>query len=229
MLICISQVLTRDEVAKVYTGISAGQFVDGRLSAGEMARDVKRNQEFQRADNKPTEMDHIVAGALLKNQEFQDFALPKQIAPPIFSRYEPGMEYGAHIDTPIMGRQSPLRADLSLTVFLNEPDTYDGGELVIDTGFGEQKVKLPAGDAVVYPSGSLHSVAPVTRGARYVALSWVQSVVRDGGIREILHDISIATKRLGDDGEPMTPERRLELRNVLFKAYSNLMRREADI
>lgn len=229
MLICISQVLTKDEVAKVFAGISSGEFVDGRLSAGDMARDVKKNQEYRRAENKPTEMDHIVAGALLKNQDFQDFALPKQIAPPIFSRYEPGMEYGAHIDTPIMGRQNPIRADLSLTLFLNDPTTYDGGELVIDTGFGEQQVKLLAGDVVVYPSGSLHRVAPVTRGARYVALSWVQSVVRDGGIREILHDISTATKRLGDDGDPITDDKRLELRNILFKAYSNLMRREADI
>ena len=228
MLICISQVLTRDEAAKVYAGVSSGEFVDGRLSAGDMARNVKRNQEFQRTGNQPTEMDHIVGGALMKNQEFQDFALPKQIAPPIFSRYEPGMEYGAHIDTPIMGRQNPIRADLSLTMFLNDPDTYDGGELTIDTGFGEQQVKLPAGDVVVYPSGSLHRVAPVTRGARYVALSWVQSVVRDGGIREILYDISIATKELGDQSE-MTSEQRLAMRNRLFKAYSNLMRREADI
>ncbi len=223
MLICIPGVISRDQVAHILDVLAAGEFVDGRLSAGEMARDVKRNLEYQRPENKPTEIDQMVGAGLLGNRTFQDFALPKQIAPPIFSRYEPGMEYGTHVDTALMGRAAVIRSDVSLTLFLSDPASYDGGELTIETAHGDQQVKLPPGDAVVYASTTLHRVAPVTRGARIVALSWVQSYVRDQGMRDILHDLSSATQAL-DGGASTT-----DIKNRLFKAYANLMRREAEV
>ena len=220
MLICMPEVLSRDQTARILGVLATGEFVDGRLSAGEMARDVKRNLEYQRPENKPTEIDQIVGAGLLGNRAFQDFALPKHIAPPIFSRYEPGMEYGTHVDTALMGRTNVIRSDLSLTLFLSDPASYDGGEL---TASGEQQVKLPPGDVVVYASTTLHRVAPVTRGARVVALSWVQSYVRDEGMRDILHDLSSATQAL-DGGGSAT-----DIKNRLFKAYANLMRCEAEV
>ncbi len=223
MLICIPGVLSRDQAAHILDVLAAGEFVDGRLSAGEMARDVKRNLEYQRPENKPTEIDQIVGAGLLGNRTFQDFALPNRIAPPIFSRYEPGMEYGTHVDTALMGRAAVIRSDLSLTLFLSDPASYDGGELTIETAHGDQQVKLPPGDAVVYASTTLHRVAPVTSGMRIVALSWVQSYVRDAGMRDILHDLSSATQALDRGGPPA------EIKNRLFKAYANLMRREAEV
>ncbi len=223
MLICIPQVLTRDQAARILDVLATGEFVDGRLSAGEMAREVKHNLEYRRPENKPTEIDQMVGAGLLGNRMFQDFALPKHIAPPIFSRYEPGMEYGTHVDTALMGHQSVIRSDLSLTLFLSDPARYDGGELTIETAHGEQQVKLAPGDAVVYASTTLHRVAPVTRGARVVALSWVQSYIRDEGMRDILHDLSTATQAF-DRGAPAD-----EIKNRLFKAYANLMRREAEV
>lgn len=229
MLICIPQMLKRDEVNHILDVLKIGQFVDGKLSAGDMARDVKNNLEFQRPDNEPTEIDQIVGRAIITNQMFQDFALPKQIAPPIFSKYEPGMDYGTHVDSPLMGRQNMIRSDMSMTLFLSDPTSYDGGELTVETTYGDQAVKLPGGDAVLYQSTSLHRVQPVTRGARIVALSWIQSVVRDEGMREVLFDISHATKQLDAPAPDNPVAHRAKIKNQLFKAYANLMRRQADV
>lgn len=228
MLTIIPQVLTQDEVKKIMDGISSGRFVDGLATAGDFARGVKKNLEFQRPENKLTEMDKIVANALMRNQTFSDFTLLKKMPPPIFSRYDPGMEYGAHVDSPIMGQNSPMRTDLSLTVFLSDPTTYDGGELTIITEYGEQQVKLPAGDAVVYSSTSLHRVQPVTRGSRWVALGWVQSVVQDEYFRQMLHDLSGAMNLLKDENQA-TPDDVLAARNLVFKSYANLLRRVGDV
>ena len=225
MLICIPQLLGREQVAHILDELGKASFVDGRLSAGDMARDVKHNLEYRRPDDNPTEIDRIVGVALWGNRTFQDFALPKHISPPIFSRYEPGMAYGPHVDTPLMGRQSVIRADLALTLFLSDPASYGGGELTVAAEYGEQAIKLPAGDAVVYPATSLHHVTPVTDGARTVALGWVQSYVRDAGMREILHDISQATQAL----DAASDERLPAIKTRLFKAYANLMRRAADV
>ncbi len=229
MLIWIPNVLTADEARHVRDVVARGTFVDGQLTAGVMGRDIKKNLELQRSDNKPTEIDRIVMNRLLDNSTFQDFAMPKQVVPPIFSKYEVGMEYGTHVDSPMIGQTSLVRSDLSLTLFLSDPTSYDGGELSVQTGFGEQEIKLAAGDAVVYPSTSLHRVKPVTRGERIVALSWVQSFVQDEGIRDILYDLTYASRRLSEsvpmDASPALPE----IRDKLYRAYANLMRRYTDV
>ncbi len=229
MLICIPQLLNREEVQHILAVLERGEFVDGRLSAGELSREVKHNLEYKRPEDKTTEIDQIVGRGLLGNRMFQDFALPKHITPPIYSRYEPGMEYGLHVDTPLMGKTSVIRSDLSVTLFLSDPTTYDGGELAVDTTYGEQMVKLPPGDAVVYLSTSLHRVAAVTRGQRIAALSWVQSFVKDEGMREVLFDIAQATQALDHPPEESEAEHLHTIKNRLFKAYANLMRRHADV
>jgi len=134
----------------------------------------------------------------MESEVFQDFAMPKNIAPPIFSKYDVGMEYGSHVDSPLVGQKSLIRSDLSFTVFLSSPDSDDGGELAVQAGFGERKIKLPAGHAVVYQSKSLHRVKPVSRGSRIVALGWLQSLVQDEGMRDILFDLTSASGRVSE-------------------------------
>lgn len=227
MMTIIPGVLPREQAAHVLAQLTSASFVDGKLSAGEMARDVKQNLEMKTEGNQPTELHQIVGRALLGNKTFQDFAVPRHIAPPIFSKYEPGMYYGRHVDTPIMGQQGRLRSDMSLTLFLSDPADYDGGELTVDTPFGEQQVKLSPGDAVVYSSTTLHEVKPVTRGARIVALSWVESMVQDEGMREILFDLARATQKLrigNPDSDTLS-----DVQDELYKVYANLMRREARV
>jgi PKHD-type hydroxylase len=228
-MLIIPDVLKREQVRHVLDVLARSQFVDGRVTAGEMARDVKRNLQFKRPENQPVEIEQIVGRALMLNRTFQDFAMPKHMAPPTFSKYEPGMEYGTHVDTPLMGHGATMRSDLSLTVFLSDPADYDGGELTVETGFGEQAVKLPPGWVVVYSSTTLHRVRPVTRGARLVGLSWVQSFVKDEGMREILYDIAIATQALDKPPEGSEAEHRLAIKNRLYKAYANLVRRQAEV
>jgi PKHD-type hydroxylase len=229
MMIILPGVLDRNQVTRILDVLSKGEFVDGRLSAGDMARDVKNNLEYRQADPQDNEIHQTVLKGLSENEQFQNFAMPKQIVPPVFSRYDVGMEYGLHVDSPIMGRKVAFRSDLSSTIFLSDPTTYDGGELVIETTFGEQPVKLAPGDAVVYMSTTLHRVAPVTRGARIVALTWVQCLVKDEGIREVLYDIQTAARNLGDGKNGVGAAEVVKTKDRLYKAYSNLMRRSADV
>jgi PKHD-type hydroxylase len=228
-MLVIPDVLKQEQVRHVLDVLARSPFVDGRATAGEMARDVKRNLQFKRPDNQPVEIEQIVGRALMLNRTFQDFAMPKHLAPPTFSKYEPGMEYGTHVDTPLMGHGATMRSDLSLTVFLSDPASYGGGELTVETGFGEQAVKLPPGWVVVYTSTALHRVSPVTRGARLVGLSWVQSFIKDEGMREILYDIAVATQALDKPGGAADAAHVLAIKNRLYKAYANLMRRQAEV
>ena len=229
MLICIPDVLSAAEISSVLDVIANGKFVDGSATAGANGIGIKYNLEFQRPENKLTEIDRLVVSRLMENETFQDFAMPKNIAPPIFSKYEVGMEYGSHVDAPLVGQNSVIRSDLSFTVFLSAPDSYDGGELTIQSGFGEQEIKLPAGHAVVYQSTSLHRVKPVSRGSRIVALGWLQSVVQDEGMREVLFDLTCASRRVSEIAPAGSNSDMVDVRDHLNKAYANLMRRQADI
>ena len=156
------------------------------------------------------------------SSEFQRFAIPKTIQRPLISRYREGMNYGRHVDDALMGGASKTRTDLSVTLFLNDPADYEGGELVIESPMGEEEIKLPAGAAVVYPSGALHRVAPVTRGERIAAVTWVESHVRDPQRREILHDLEVIRTRLSKTA----PESRET--DLAFKTYANLLRMWAE-
>jgi PKHD-type hydroxylase len=196
MLLHIPEVLLPNELEAMRRVLDQSAFVDGKLTAGRAAERVKHNTELDRDLPQRDALTQIVVTALYRSETFRSAALPLKLGTPIFARYTPGMAYGWHVDDPVMGQGPHYRTDVSFTLFLSEPEEYDGGELVIRTAFGEQKVKLKAGDAVIYPSGTLHQVAEVTRGVRLVSIGWVQSMVRDPARREILFELGGARDTL---------------------------------
>ena len=224
MLLRIPSVLDRSELDVVQRMLAGAPFVDGKLSAGQAAKRVKHNQEVDRRARELEQLNNLVMGKLVQHPVYRSGALPLRVAAPYYARYTPGMRYGDHVDDPVMGTDGTLyRSDISITVFLGDPAGYDGGELVINTPFGEQLVKLPAGDAVMYPSSSLHRVAEVTRGERLVAVTWLQSLVRDPARRELLHELNSVRERLLAN----TPE--TEDAKLINKTYVNLVRMWGDL
>ena len=224
MLLTIPSVLTPEEIQVAQDLLAQGRFVDGKLSAGQEAVRVKNNTELQAQDALMTPLNNLVMGKLVRHPVYQSAALPAGIAAPFYARYTEGMRYGNHVDDPVMGPANQrYRSDISITVFLNAPEDYDGGELVIVSNFGEQSVKLNAGDAVMYPSYSTHRVNEVTRGERLVAVTWCQSMVRDAAQRELLYNLSLARDALiADDATADTTQR-------VSNAYTNLVRMWAEL
>ncbi len=222
MLMCIPDILKSAEVKKIRSAIADSTFSDGRRTAGYRAKRVKNNLQMDRSAPGTKDIVNLILGGLRQSKTFQRAFLPKSIRPPMISRYEVGMDYGLHVDDAFMGSSSRARSDISLTVFLSDPSDYDGGELIMASPFGEQKIKLPAGTAVVYPSSTLHQVAPVIRGERLAAVTWAQSHVRDTAQRELLYDLFKMREKLAKldpDGAET---------DLAFKTYSNLLRMWAD-
>jgi PKHD-type hydroxylase len=168
-------------------------------------------------------LDTIILTAMAENQMVRGMALAARTLPPLYSKFEPGMTYGNHTDNPIMAGNPPVRTDISLTVFLSDPASYNGGELAVNTEIGEAKFKLPKGDALMYPSGALHTVREVPKGERLVAVTWIQSSVRDSARRQSLFDLDVACQ-LVNRNDPTSNEGRL-----LLKTYGNLLRMWAEI
>lgn len=224
MLLAAPRVLEGDQVALARSWLAAASFRDGRLSAGAAARRVKNNEELDASGPQLEQLDRLVMESLSRHPAYRSGALPLHAASPVYARYLPGMAYGDHLDDPIMGGNGPrYRSDVAVTLFLSAPGEYDGGELVIRTVFGEQSVKLPAGDAVLYPSGSLHRVKPVTRGERLVAITWVQSLVRDPARRELLYELNSAREALLRKAPGAAETAQVDA------AYLNLVRMWSDI
>ena len=217
MLIRIEELLDGEELAVVAGLIESLPFSDGRSSAGMAAARVKRNQEAAEHPNRRA-ISNLVMGKLLRHPDCRLAALPRQVAQPLLARYTTGMEYGDHIDDPIMGGDHPFRTDVAVTVFLNPPQDYEGGALVIQTDFGEQTVKLAAGSAVLYPASSRHRVEMVSRGERRVMVSWIQSLVADSGRRELLYELGLAREKLLQDSPDSLVTKRID------KSYVNLIR-----
>ena len=204
MILCIGDVLSTDALARMRDGLAQVEFRDGRATAGWHARTVKRNTQADGRDERVASLRGEVDRAIREHPLFQMSARPRRILPVMFSRYAESMEYGSHVDDAVMqGPDGPVRTDVSFTLFLSDPGDYDGGELITDTTAGEQTYKLPAGSMVVYPSSTLHRVAPVTRGTRLAAVGWAQSQVRDPARREILFDLDTARRqRTGAESGP---------------------------
>lgn len=222
MLYRILSVLGRAQLDRAADILGQARFVDGRLSAGMAAKRVKHNEELDPSSGDMETLNNIVMGSLVSHPTFKSAALPHRVAAPFYARYMPGMSYGDHVDDPVMGpSMGRYRSDVSTTVFLN--DTYEGGELVIQTAFGPREVKLPAGDAVIYPSSSLHHVAEVTDGQRLVAVTWVQSMIRDVSRRELLHELNQARDKLLKE-RPQAEETR-----QVDTTYVNLVRMWAEV
>ena len=223
MLLAIDNILTGEELAKAREQFAKARFGDGRVTAGELAAKVKNNLQLAANAAETQTLTGIVHNALHRNPLFVSAALPKVVCPPLFNRYVTGMDFGIHVDNAIRVGAVTFRTDVSGTLFLSEPDDYEGGELVIEDTYDVQAIKLPAGSLVLYPSGSLHRVEPITGGHRDVAVFWVQSMVRDVAQRSLLFqlDAGIQSLRARDPSSPeIVP---------LISTYHNLLRMWADI
>ncbi len=227
MLIAVPDVLDPAEVVRVRRIIDAAEWIDGNATSGQQSALAKRNEQLPEDSAAAREAGGIILDALGRSALFVAAALPLKVFPPLFNRYAGGQDFGLHVDTAIRikrGSDFRIRSDLSATLFLADPETYDGGELVIEDQFGPQSVKLPAGHMVVYPASSLHRVAPVTRGVRVASFFWLQSMVRDDGARGILFDLDQGVQAVAaaqGQGNPATVR--------LTGVYHNLLRRWADV
>lgn len=225
MLLHIPEVFTRDEVRALRQTLDAGPWADGNMTSGHQSATAKRNLQLPEDCAAAREVSALVVQALQANPMFVSAALPHTIFPPLFNRYEGGGTFGLHVDNAIRQRGDiRIRSDLSATLFLSDPDDYDGGELIIEEMYGAQSVKLPAGDLVLYPSKSLHRVTPVTRGARVASFMWLQSLVRDDADRESLFRMDVAIQRLNLDRGPRD-QAVIELTGI----YHNLLRRWSEV
>ncbi len=205
MLLRIPKLLNEDQLAAVRGALDArnAPWVDGRVTAGYQGAPVKRNQQIEEASPLARELGDLIVGELERNALFISAVLPGEVYPPMFNRYAQGMQFGTHVDgavrsVPGMGRK--LRTDLSATLFLVPPDSYQGGELVIENDFGSQHVKLAEGDMIVYTATSRHRVTPVTAGVRIASVFWIQSLIRDDAKREQLFELDRTIQRLTQAG-----------------------------
>ena len=226
MLLQVQKVLSPEEVAHCRRLLDGADWVDGRLTAGHQSARAKDNMQLPENHPIATELGNLIVASLEKSPLFMTAALPLKVFPPLFNRYQGGQSFGNHVDNAIrqvQGTPHRVRTDLSATLFLSEPDDYDGGELVVEDVYGLHQVKLAAGDLILYPASSLHHVRPVTRGSRVASFFWIQSMVRDDGERALLFDLDMAIQRLSTDLP--THSSVLELTSL----YHNLLRRWADV
>jgi PKHD-type hydroxylase len=229
MLICVPGVLSKADVADFRRIMDASAWEDGRSTAGAQSAMVKRNEQLPPDSEVARQLGNRIISALTANPRFLSAAIPRHIFPPLFNRYaaSEGHHFGVHVDNAVRGDRLTglrIRTDLSVTLFLSEPDDYDGGELVIEDFYGSHEVKLPAGDLVLYPASSLHLVTPITRGARVASFFWLQSMIRDAHARSLIFDLDTSiqalAERLGrDDSEAVR----------LTGIYHNLIRYWAEV
>jgi PKHD-type hydroxylase len=227
VLNCIPNVLRADDVAEFRGIMAAAEWEDGRSTAGSQSAIVKKNMQLPTDGALSRKLGERVISALMANPTFIAAAVPLHIFPPLFNRYESGQFFGEHVDNAIRGDKLTglrLRTDLSVTLFLSEPDEYEGGELIIEDYYGGQEIKLPAGHMVLYPSTSLHTVTPITKGARISCFFWIQSMIKDAHVRSMIFDLDHTIQDLaGQLGRDADEVRRLT--NI----YHNLIRYWAEL
>jgi PKHD-type hydroxylase len=226
MLITVPDLLTSRQVAEARDQLAEADWIDGRVTAGHQSSRVKDNLQLPEDHPAARRLGEMILAALQRNPLFISAALPLRIFPPLFNRYEGGQSFGSHVDNAIRqitGTSFRIRTDLSATLFLSEPDEYDGGELAVEDTYGVHLVKLAAGQLVLYPSTSLHHVRPVTRGARLASFFWIQSLVRDDAERTLLFDLDTAIQRI--NAESADHPAAVQLTGV----YHNLVRRWAEV
>jgi PKHD-type hydroxylase len=227
MLVCVPDVLSKATVAEFRAAIDAASWEDGRSTAGAQSAMVKKNEQLPPNGETSRRFGEAVIKALVANPLFVSAAIPKQIFPPLFNRYGVGQHFGVHVDNAVRGDPFSgvrIRTDLSVTLFLSEPDEYDGGELIVEDYYGSHRIKLPAGHLVLYPASSLHTVTPVTRGVRVASFFWLQSMIRDDHARRLIFDLDTAIQGLvsrlgGNDAEVVR----------LTGVYHNLIRYWAEV
>src|ERR1700733_2300604 len=228
MLITIADVLTAEQVAQARKMLAEANWVDGRVTAGYQAQEVKRNMQIPEGSPVAVTLCEMVLGGLARSPRFMSEGLPLRVLPPIFNRYSGGQTFGTHVDTAVRQVASSgqrIRTDLSATLFLTAPEEYDGGELVVEDAYGTHSVKLPAGHMVLYPATSLHRVEPVTRGSRVSSFFWIQSMVREDSQRALLFDLDTAIQRLALVKDTEVKASGVQLTGV----YHNLLRQWAEM
>ena len=226
MVLQIPDVLNAEQVAQALRLLDSAEWVDGRVTAGIQSARVKDNLQLPETHPVARQLGDVILGALSRNALFVSAALPLRVFPPMFNLYRGGNAFGNHVDNAIRqakGTGATVRTDLSATLFLTDPDEYDGGELMVEDNYGVHSVKLPSGHMVLYPASSLHKVTPVTRGARIASFFWIQSMLRDDGERTLLFDLDTAIQRLTVD----LPEHPAAVQ--LTSVYHNLLRRWAEV
>ncbi|MGW8275150.1 PKHD-type hydroxylase [Xanthomonas axonopodis pv. clitoriae] len=228
MLLPIPDVLNPAQLSQLRAQLDVADWADGRITAGHQSAQAKDNAQLPEDSAVAREAGTLVLEALARSSTFFSAVLPRRIYPPLFNRYSGGQSFGYHVDNAVRydrsrGGAEAVRTDVSATLFLSEPDSYDGGELVIEDTYGTQSVKLPAGHLVIYPGTSLHRVMPVTRGARVACFFWAQSMLRDAAQRRLLFELDVSIRRLTQDtpGHPSL----IQLTGV----YHNLLRQWADV
>ncbi|NTX67531.1 Fe2+-dependent dioxygenase [Myxococcus sp. CA051A] len=225
MMLHIPNVLTAPEVARCRAVMEQADWTDGKVTAGHQSAQVKKNLQLPEGGAAARELGELVLAGLERSPLFISAVLPQRVFPPLFNRYDTSMSFGSHVDgaiRPVPGTGQRVRTDVSATLVLSEPDSYDGGELVVEDTYGHHAVKLPAGDLIIYPSTSLHHVTPVTRGARLASFFWVQSMVRDVSRRALLFDMDTAIMQLHQE-VPKSPSL-----VMLTGVYHNLLRQWAE-
>lgn len=230
MLITIPDVLTPEQVAEARGLLDSAAWVDGKVTAGHQSAKAKDNQQIPEDHPVAKQVGGMILKALGQNPLFLSAALPLRIFPPLFNRYTGGQAFGTHVDNAIRqfpGSSSRIRTDLSATLFFEEPENYEGGELCVEDTYGVHRVKLPAGSMILYPSTSLHHVTPVTSGSRLCSFFWLQSMIRDDGRRSLLLDLDVGIQRLGNElaEESVAQETAVQLTGV----YHNLLRQWAEM
>lgn len=219
----VRQLLNPDELETITSLSKIGRFIDGKLTATDAAAKVKSNMQMPLEGSlEAQQIGNIVMKAITRNPLIQAAILPKLILPPLVSKYQPGMNYGLHVDSPLMGHQYTIRTDVGMTLFLSDPETYEGGELAVYTEVGEVKFKLAKGDAIIYPTTKLHKVNPVVSGERVAVVTWMQCAIRDAQKREILFKLKAASDEFKN-------EEKSEAFLALQQVYSNLVRMWAEL
>jgi PKHD-type hydroxylase len=231
MLITIEKVLTPDQITLARTKLATAEWVDGRVTAGYQAQEVKRNAQVREGSPASNELGDLILAALARSPRFMAAALPLRVFPPMFNSYAGGQTFGTHVDTAIRQLTTTgqrIRTDLSATLFLTEPADYDGGELIVEDSYGEKSVKLAAGDMVLYPATSLHRVEPVTRGNRVSSFFWIQSMIRQDAHRTLLFDLDASIQRLALTEQAQSPDIK-QTAVQLTGIYHNLLRQWAEM
>jgi PKHD-type hydroxylase len=231
MLIAIEKVLTAEQLAAARQRLAAAEWVDGRVTAGYQAQEVKRNAQLPETSPVARELGEVVLAGLARSPRFMAAALPLRVFPPMFNSYAGGQTFGTHVDTAIrqmVKTGQRIRTDLSATLFLTPPEEYDGGELIVEDSYGEKSVKLTAGDMVLYPATSLHRVEPVTRGNRVSSFFWIQSMIRQDAQRTLLWELDQSIQRLAGSAQAQVPE--VKQSSVqMTGVYHNLLRQWAEM
>lgn len=231
MLITIENVLSAEQVSHARARLAAAEWVDGRVTAGYQAQEVKRNAQIAEDSPVAKELGEMILAGLARSPRFMSAALPLRVFPPMFNSYAGGQTFGTHVDTAIrqlVTTGQRIRTDLSATLFLTAPEEYDGGELIVEDSYGEKSVKLPAGHMVLYPATSLHRVEPVTRGNRISSFFWMQSMIRQDAHRTLLFELDTAIQRLAASeqaADASVKQSSVQLTGV----YHNLLRQWAEM